>query len=97
MEALNTVLPIVIYILLIVLLIIGIILGIKLIITIDEVNLVIEDIRKKVKSLDGIFSVVDIASNKLGLITSRISDWAMSLINKIVSLRKRKDDEEDYE
>ena len=52
MEALNTVLPIVIYILLIVLLIIGIILGIKLIITIDEVNAVIEDIRKKVKSLD---------------------------------------------
>lgn len=97
MEALNTVLPIVIYILLIVLLIIGIILGIKLIITIDEVNSIIEDIRKKVKSLDGIFSIVDIASNKLGLITSRISDWTMSLVNKIVSLRKRKDDEEDYE
>ena len=92
MEALNTVLPIVIYLLLI-----GIILGIKLIITIDEVNAVIEDIRKKVKSLDGIFSVVDIASNKLGLITSRISDWIMSLINKIVSLRNRKDEDEDYE
>lgn len=97
MEALNTVLPIVIYILLIVLLIVGIILGIKLIITIDEVNAVIEDIRKKVKSLDGIFSVVDMASNKLGLITSRISDWTMSLINKIVSLRNRKDEDEDYE
>ena len=52
MEALNTVLPIVIYLLLIVLLIVGIILGIKLIITIDEVNAVIEDIRKKVKSLN---------------------------------------------
>ena len=82
---------------LIVLLIVGIILGIKLIITIDEVNAVIEDIRKKVKSLDGIFSIVDIASNKLGLITSRISDWTMSLINKIVSLRNRKDEDEDYE
>ena len=97
MEALNTVLPIVIYLLLIVLLIVGIILGIKLIITIDEVNAVIEDIRKKVKSLDGIFSIVAIASNKLGLITSRISDWIMSLINKIVSLRNRKDEDEDYE
>ena len=97
MEALNTGLPIVFYLLLIVLLIVGIILGIKLIITIDEVNAVIEDIRKKVKSLDGIFSVVDIASNKLGLITSRISDWIMSLINKIVSLRNRKDEDEDYE
>lgn len=91
------VLPIIVYFLLIILLIIGIILGIKLIITIDEVNSIIEDIRKKVKSLDGIFSIVDIASNKLGLITSRISDWTMSLVNKIVSLRKRKDDEEDYE
>ena len=97
METLNTVLPIVIYLLLIVLLIVGIILGIKLIITIDEVNAVIEDIRKKVKSLDVIFSIVDIASNKLGLITSRISDWIMSLINKIVSLRNRKDEDEDYE
>ena len=97
MEALNTVLPIVIYILLIVLLIVGIILGIKLIITIDEVNAVIEDIRKKVKSLDGIFSIVDIASNILGLITSRISDWTMALIKKIVSLRNRKDEDEDYE
>ena len=69
----------------------------KSVITFDELNAVIEDIRKKVKSLDGRFSIVDIASNKLGLITSRISDWTMSLINKIVSLRHRKDEDEDYE
>lgn len=97
METLAQVLPIIIYILLIVFLIVGIILGIKLIITVDTINEVIDDVRSKVKSLDGVFKVIDMASNKFGMVTTAVSEWVTSLISKVVSLKHRKDEEEDYE
>lgn len=91
------VLPIIVYFLLIILLIIGIILGIKLIITIDSVNLLISDITKKVKSLDNIFNIFDMFSNKVGFLTDTITNFIKGIINKVVSLKKRKDEDEDYE
>ena len=70
MEELATVLPIIIYFLLIILLVVGIILGIKIIITIDKVNVVVDDLTKKIKTLDGVFNLVDAATNKVGYLTS---------------------------
>ena len=93
-EALSAVLPIFIYILLIVLLIVGIILGIKLIITIDKVNLVVDDISEKVSALDNLFRIVSGVSDKFNLLSSKLSDAVLGLISKIG--RKRKG-EEDYE
>lgn len=91
------VLPIIVYFLLIILLIIGIILGIKLIITIDSVNYLISDVTKKVKSLDNIFNIFDMFSNKVGFLTDSIANFIKGIVNKVVSLKKRKEEEEDYE
>ena len=93
-EALNTVLPIFVYILLIVLLVVGIILGIKLIITLDKINEIADDVKTKISAFDNLFKVVSGVSDKFSMITSRITDTVISLVNKIGN-RRRKD--EDYE
>lgn len=95
METLSGILPIIIYILLIILLVIGIILGIKLIITIDKVNDIVEDVEEKIESLNGIFKVCSMASDKIGTLSTKVVSWATSLVQKIIS--KRKEEEEDYE
>ena len=96
MEALGTILPIIIYILLIILHIIGIILGIKFIITMDKINDIVDNINEKVESLNGVFKIFGFASDKLGILSTRIIDGVMALVNKITGLRKGKD-EDDYE
>ena len=94
---LTQILPIIVYLLLIVLLVIGIILGIKLIITIDNVNYLVGDITKKVKSLDNIFNIFDMFFNKVGFLTDTIANFVKNIVNKVVSLKKRKEEDEDYE
>ena len=96
-EALSSVLPVFIYILLIVLLVVGIILGIKLIITIDKINAVVDDITEKVNALNGVFGVVTGISDKIGLLSSKLTDTVISLVSKIGNLRKRKEENDDYE
>lgn len=94
---LTQILPMIVYLLLIILLVIGIILGIKLIITIDNVNYLVGDITKKVKSLDNIFNIFDMFSNKVGFLTDTIANFVKNIVNKVVSLKKRKEEDEDYE
>ncbi len=95
-EALNTILPIFIYILLIALLIVGIILGIKLIITIDKVNVIVDDVTEKVNSLNNIFKVINGISDKFSFLSSKVTDTVISLISKIGN-KKYREDEDDYE
>lgn len=91
---LAEILPIFINILLIILITIGIFLGIKLIITIDKINYLVDDVTKKVKTLDSIFSIFDLVSNKLTFITDKIGTIITSLFEKISGTKKRK--EEDF-
>ena len=96
-DSLNSVLPVFIYVLLIIFIIVGIILGIKLIITIDKVNVVVDDINNKVKSLDYLFSIISGVTNKFELISSKVTDIVLAVINKISSLKKGKEESEDNE
>ena len=93
MEALATVLPIIIYFLLIALLVVVIILGIKIIITIDKVNAIVEDLRNKVESLNGMFKIVNFASDKLSYLGTKVTDSFLALVNKIFGLSGKDDDD----
>lgn len=83
-------LPIIIYFLLIIFLCIGIILGIKLIITLDKVDKVVEDVNKKVKSLNGFFHIIDYTTDKLALVTDVLVDKVASIFNKLVFKKRKK-------
>ena len=76
-----------------ILLVILIILGIKLIITMNKINSVVDDINKKVDSLDGLFSVIDMTTDKLAILSDRMVDGITYLIKKIFKPRKRKEED----
>lgn len=76
-----------------ILLVILIILGVKLINTMNKVNLIVDDINKKVDSLDGLFSIIDMTTDKLALLSDRMVDGITYLIKKLFKPKKRKEED----
>ena len=95
MEALNETLPVVIYLLLIVLLVVVIVIGIKLIFTMNKVDLLLDDVTKKVHSLDRIFNMIDYTTDKVTMISDTVVNFITSKLKKIIKFKKN--DEEDEE
>ena len=81
-------LQLMLYILGSILLIVLIILGIKLIITMNKIENVVDDINGKVRSLNGIFSVIDMTTDKLALLSDKTISFITDLIKKIFVKRK---------
>ena len=88
------ILSLVLYFLGSILLVVLIILGVKLIITMNKIENVVDDISTKVKSLNGLFSIIDTTTDKLALISDRVVDVVSSIIRRIF---KRKEDSENNE
>lgn len=83
METLATVLPIIIDVLLIVLLIAGIILLVKCIYIIDKAKSVILNVEEKVNSLNSLFSIIGMISDKVSGATEKAFGYVESLIIKL--------------
>jgi len=81
-------LPIIIYILLIIVLLIGIILAIKCIITLDKVEKVVDNTNEKLKSLDGIFHIIDSTTDRVVLITDKVIEGITSLVTNLFTPKK---------
>jgi len=94
MESLSSILPIIIYILLIIFLIVAIIIGIKLVFTLDKVNLLVDDVTAKVKTLDRVFNVIDFASDKVTSLGESVIAFVTKFFGKIFK-KKLKDMEDD--
>ena len=92
MMAATELLLILLYVLGSILLVVLIILGVKLINTMNKIGLVVDDINKKVSSLDALFSVVDSATDKLALLSDRMVDGITFVIKKLFNNKNRKDD-----
>ena len=82
-------LPLLLYVLGSILLVVLIILGIKLIITMNKIEIVVDDITKKVKSLDGLFSIIDMTTDKLAMLSDKVVDGVSLFIKKVF---RRKED-----
>ena len=94
MEALNETLPVVIYLLLIVLLVVVIVIGIKLIFTMNKVDLLLDDVTKKVHSLDRVFNMIDYTTDKVTMISDTVVNFITSKLKRIIKFKKN--DEEDH-
>lgn len=87
MEALATVLPIIIYFLLIILLIILITFGIKLLMAVMKLQKVVDDFTKRMEAFSGLFGTLDFIADKI----SRFGDVALDFISsKVKKMSKRK-------
>ena len=92
MEFLNVLLPILLYVFGITLLIVLIVLGIRLIQTIDRTNRLLDDVEKKVTSLNSFFNIIDTITDNLSFISDKIIDTLSNVITGL--FRKKKKEEE---
>ena len=82
-------LPIIIYFLLIILLIVGIILGVKAIKAFEKVEQVVDDVNKKVESLNGFFSVIDFTTDKIVSLSDKLIDLIVNGFSKLFFKKKK--------
>ena len=94
MNNMMEVLSILLYSLGSILLVVLIILGIKMIITMNKIEDVVDDINGKVRSLNGLFSMIDYTTDKLALLSDRFVDTISSLIRKIFVRKEDKNSNE---
>jgi len=90
MDALMVILPVTLYILGIILLIVLIVLGIKLIETIDRANVVLDDIEKKTKSLNGVFHMIDTVTDTLSYVSDSLVEGIVSGISRLFSKKEKR-------
>ena len=91
----NSFFMILIYILGSILLVVLIVLGIKLINTVTKVDKLLDETHSKIKSLDRMFSVVDVITDSMAIISDKIVDAICYWLKKIFIKEKGK--QEDYE
>lgn len=98
LELMQNILPLILYTAGIVLVIVLIVMFIKLIKTIEKLNIVIDDVDKKINSLNGVFSVIDFCTDKVSSITGKVVDkitkWVIKFNKKKYNLKK---EDENYE
>lgn len=82
-------LPVVLYILGIILLTILIIIGIRLLRTMNKVDEIINDVDGKMKSLNGVFQIIDVATDKLSFVTDKVVESVSSFLLKIFKKKEK--------
>ena len=90
-------LQIIIYVLLIILIIVAIVIGIKLIGTLHRVDMLVDDVTTKVKTLDRVFEIIDVFNNKMSEIGDTVVGFVSGGIRRLFKNRKNDnyDDEEE--
>ena len=95
MIELNTILQMVTYIFTIVLLIVCIIIGIRLIQLENKAEKILDDVDKKMSSMNGLFQVITKTSSTIDLISSKIVNKLIELISNV--FKNKKEDKDIYE
>ena len=94
---LDEYLPILIYILLCVLITLLIVICVKVIKTMNRVELIVGDVEQKVKSLNGVFSIIDSVTDKLSALTEIASDSVMIIAKKLFNKKRNKIESEEQD
>ena len=90
MEFVNVFLPVLMYSLLSVLIVVLIVLGIRLLETVNRVNKLLDDVEKKMDSMNGLFNVMDFVTTKATIVTDTIASTIMGADSNLVKKRKQK-------
>lgn len=96
-EVLSAYLPIMVNILLCVLIIFLIIICIKIIKTMNKLETIVDDVDRKVQSLNGVFRIVDGVTDKLSALTEVISDSIILFFRGLFKRKKKNIKEEEEE
>ncbi len=94
MQFLNDFLPIIIYLLLIILIIIGIVIGIKLLNFMTKAQNIIDNVDKKINTLNPVFDIINVASFKANKIIDKFIDFFTNVFSKIFLKGKEREEDE---
>ena len=83
-------LTIIIYILLIILIIVAICIGIKLIGTLQKVDILLDDVTAKVKTLDRVFELVDTVNDKVAIIGDTVIGFVSGAVKRVFKEKKKR-------
>ena len=92
-DFLNSFLPILIYLLLIILIIIGIVIGVKLLNFMTKAQDIIDNVDKKINTLNPVFDIINAASFKVNRVFDRFLDFFTSVFTKIFLKGKEREEE----
>lgn len=91
MTDLATILPIILYIFGIILMIVLIIIGLRILQIFDRTEKILDNVEIKLKSLDGLFCVIDKTSSSIDLISTKVVSGIVNLISKLFGKEKNKE------
>ena len=97
MEYLKDLFPVILYFLLIILVIVLIVLVVRLLGTLKKVDKVVDDVNLKVHKLNGLFEVIDSATDTLSIMSNRIVNIITTSIDKLFTKKQKKKEEEENE
>ena len=97
MDYLSELLPVILYFLLGVLVVVVIFFFVKLIDTLTKTNLLLDDLNKKSKSLDGLFNTIDEVSESISSANTKIVTGLTKLTAKLFRRNKRKNKMKEFE
>ncbi len=80
-----------------VLIVILIIICIKLVYTTNKINIILNDIEKKSKSVNGLFHMIDRITDTASIISDGIVNGIVSIVEKVFTLKKDKSEDEEKE
>ena len=90
----GVLLPIIIYILLSVIIVFLIILCIRLIKTIDKMNIILDDVGRKLVKLDGLVNLIDKTTDFASSINDKIVSKVSGIVYKFFKKKKEKNKDE---
>ena len=76
-------------------LVVVIVIGIKLIFTMNKVDLLLDDVTKKVHSLDRVFNMIDYTTDKVTMISDTVVNFITSKLKRIIKFKKNDEEDED--
>ncbi len=91
---LNEILPILLYIALITLVIILIVFVIKLMKTLARVDIILDDVNRKMIKVDGLFDVIDRTTDMASEVSDKIINFVSNAINFVFRRKRGSEDDE---
>ncbi len=91
---LAEVLPLLLYVALIALVIALFVLVVKLINTLKKVDLLLDDVNRKMVKVDGLFNIIDNMTDYAASLSDKIIGGITNLINLLIRRRKGRDEDE---
>ena len=81
----------------IILLIVLIVLSVKLYFTVSRINILLDDLERKMKTVNRVFNVVDKVSDFVSLVSDRMIDTIVGIISKLFTRKDKKIEKEKEE